>query len=229
MVSAVAGPTRPNAVSSAHARTWYASERRRCALGSGADGQREGPASGSRIGSQNRSVRTYGTGRRWTLGAGQLNRDVLPRTGATGPEVLCKQEVRGSSPLSSTSQNATCHDARPSPRARLLIGTSILGRLQLLLGVRTQSISDSPVPLVRGVLIQQCGTGTSVPHALHQLPQTRARRRPVEGRYVPRPLPSRDTRLGPLGRHELRDPWGNEFCILQPNFPELLNRRRSVG
>ena len=24
----------------------------------------------------------------------------------------------------------------------------------------------------------------------------------------------------------LRDPWGNEFCVLQPNFPELLARRR---
>jgi predicted enzyme related to lactoylglutathione lyase len=25
----------------------------------------------------------------------------------------------------------------------------------------------------------------------------------------------------------MRDPWGNEFCILQPEFPELLARRRS--
>jgi predicted enzyme related to lactoylglutathione lyase len=25
----------------------------------------------------------------------------------------------------------------------------------------------------------------------------------------------------------LRDPWGNEFCILQPEFPELLAQRRS--
>jgi predicted enzyme related to lactoylglutathione lyase len=24
----------------------------------------------------------------------------------------------------------------------------------------------------------------------------------------------------------LRDPWGNEFCVLQPNFPELLAQRR---
>jgi hypothetical protein len=24
----------------------------------------------------------------------------------------------------------------------------------------------------------------------------------------------------------MRDPWGNEFCVLQPNFPELLARRR---
>lgn len=24
----------------------------------------------------------------------------------------------------------------------------------------------------------------------------------------------------------LRDPWGNEFCVLQPDFPELLARRR---
>lgn len=24
----------------------------------------------------------------------------------------------------------------------------------------------------------------------------------------------------------LRDPWGNEFCVLQPEFPELLARRR---
>jgi predicted enzyme related to lactoylglutathione lyase len=24
----------------------------------------------------------------------------------------------------------------------------------------------------------------------------------------------------------LRDPWGNEFCVLQPEFPELLTRRR---
>jgi predicted enzyme related to lactoylglutathione lyase len=24
----------------------------------------------------------------------------------------------------------------------------------------------------------------------------------------------------------LRDPWGNEFCVLQPEFPELLGRRR---
>ena len=24
----------------------------------------------------------------------------------------------------------------------------------------------------------------------------------------------------------LRDPWGNEFCVLQPNLPELLGRRR---
>lgn len=23
----------------------------------------------------------------------------------------------------------------------------------------------------------------------------------------------------------LRDPWGNEFCVLQPEFPELLNRQ----
>jgi predicted enzyme related to lactoylglutathione lyase len=23
----------------------------------------------------------------------------------------------------------------------------------------------------------------------------------------------------------LRDPWGNEFCVLEPNFPELLDRR----
>ena len=23
----------------------------------------------------------------------------------------------------------------------------------------------------------------------------------------------------------LRDPWGNEFCVLQPEFPELLARR----
>lgn len=23
----------------------------------------------------------------------------------------------------------------------------------------------------------------------------------------------------------LRDPWGNEFCVLQPNFPDLLNQR----
>jgi hypothetical protein len=22
------------------------------------------------------------------------------------------------------------------------------------------------------------------------------------------------------------DPWGNEFCVLHPNFPELLARRR---
>jgi hypothetical protein len=27
----------------------------------------------------------------------------------------------------------------------------------------------------------------------------------------------------------LRDPWGNEFCVLQPNFPELLARRRHVA
>lgn len=25
----------------------------------------------------------------------------------------------------------------------------------------------------------------------------------------------------------LRDPWGNEFCVLQPNFPKLLSRRRA--
>src|SRR5919202_2164608 len=24
----------------------------------------------------------------------------------------------------------------------------------------------------------------------------------------------------------MRDPWGNEFCVLQPNFPQLLARRR---
>ncbi|TQM72560.1 VOC family protein [Thermopolyspora flexuosa] len=24
----------------------------------------------------------------------------------------------------------------------------------------------------------------------------------------------------------LRDPWGNEFCVLQPEYPELLARRR---
>jgi Glyoxalase-like domain len=24
----------------------------------------------------------------------------------------------------------------------------------------------------------------------------------------------------------LRDPWGNGFCVLHPNFPELLARRR---
>ncbi len=24
----------------------------------------------------------------------------------------------------------------------------------------------------------------------------------------------------------LRDPWGNEFCLLEPNFPHLLRRRR---
>ena len=24
----------------------------------------------------------------------------------------------------------------------------------------------------------------------------------------------------------MRDPWSNEFCVLQPNFPELLARRR---
>jgi hypothetical protein len=24
----------------------------------------------------------------------------------------------------------------------------------------------------------------------------------------------------------LRDPWGNEFCVLHPNFPELFARRR---
>jgi hypothetical protein len=24
----------------------------------------------------------------------------------------------------------------------------------------------------------------------------------------------------------MRNPWGNEFCVLQPNFPELLARRR---
>jgi hypothetical protein len=24
----------------------------------------------------------------------------------------------------------------------------------------------------------------------------------------------------------MRDPWDNEFCVLQPNFPELLARRR---
>jgi hypothetical protein len=24
----------------------------------------------------------------------------------------------------------------------------------------------------------------------------------------------------------MRDPWGNEFCVLQPNFPELLARRQ---
>ena len=23
----------------------------------------------------------------------------------------------------------------------------------------------------------------------------------------------------------MRDPWGNEFCVLQPEFPELLARR----
>jgi len=23
----------------------------------------------------------------------------------------------------------------------------------------------------------------------------------------------------------MRDPWGNEFCVLQPNLPELLARR----
>jgi predicted enzyme related to lactoylglutathione lyase len=25
----------------------------------------------------------------------------------------------------------------------------------------------------------------------------------------------------------LRDPWGNEFCVLQPEFPQLLARRQS--
>ncbi len=25
----------------------------------------------------------------------------------------------------------------------------------------------------------------------------------------------------------LRDPWSNEFCVLQPEFPELLARRRA--
>jgi predicted enzyme related to lactoylglutathione lyase len=25
----------------------------------------------------------------------------------------------------------------------------------------------------------------------------------------------------------LRDPWGNEFCVLQPEFPDLLSRRRT--
>jgi predicted enzyme related to lactoylglutathione lyase len=24
----------------------------------------------------------------------------------------------------------------------------------------------------------------------------------------------------------MRDPWGNEFCVLQPEFPDLLSRRR---
>jgi hypothetical protein len=24
----------------------------------------------------------------------------------------------------------------------------------------------------------------------------------------------------------MRDPWGNELCVLQPNFPELLARHR---
>ena len=24
----------------------------------------------------------------------------------------------------------------------------------------------------------------------------------------------------------MRDPWGNEFCVLHPNFPDLLARRR---
>jgi hypothetical protein len=24
----------------------------------------------------------------------------------------------------------------------------------------------------------------------------------------------------------MRDPWGNEFCVLHPNFPELLAQRR---
>jgi hypothetical protein len=24
----------------------------------------------------------------------------------------------------------------------------------------------------------------------------------------------------------MRDPWGNKFCVLHPNFPELLARRR---
>jgi hypothetical protein len=23
----------------------------------------------------------------------------------------------------------------------------------------------------------------------------------------------------------MRDPWGNEFCVLHPNFPKLLARR----
>ena len=27
----------------------------------------------------------------------------------------------------------------------------------------------------------------------------------------------------------LRDPWGNEFCVLQPEFPELLARRKALG
>jgi predicted enzyme related to lactoylglutathione lyase len=26
----------------------------------------------------------------------------------------------------------------------------------------------------------------------------------------------------------LRDPWGNEFCVLQPEFPDLLARRRPL-
>jgi predicted enzyme related to lactoylglutathione lyase len=27
----------------------------------------------------------------------------------------------------------------------------------------------------------------------------------------------------------MRDPWSNEFCVLQPEFPELLSQRRSCG
>lgn len=27
----------------------------------------------------------------------------------------------------------------------------------------------------------------------------------------------------------MRDPWGNEFCVLQPEFPHLLARRRPWG
>jgi hypothetical protein len=47
----------------------------------------------------------------------------------------------------------------------------------------------------------------------------------------PAELVERDLSLG--HQHErgfdfwvLRDPWGNEFCVLQPEFPELLAARR---
>jgi hypothetical protein len=33
-------------------------------------------------------------------------------------------------------------------------------------------------------------------------------------------------RIGAVWFWVLRDPWGNEFCVLHPNFPELLARRR---
>ena len=57
--------------------------------------------------------------------------------------------------------------------------------------------------------------------------------------YAPRSLAAEVQRLEALGAtrydHQqergfdfwvMRDPWGNEFCVLHPNFPELLARRR---
>ena len=102
------------------------------------------------------------------------------RLGCWVMTAICKQGVRGSSPLSSTYQGkhhsheasrrrrARCvPDRFPGPRPARLSLVS----LELFPGQLTEGIGDLSLPFVGGVLVDQGSTGAAVSHAGHQLSQ----------------------------------------------------------